>query len=162
MSIKNTLEEFYKEWSKLGYRIYITIKNPPSYISTGVLGIGIKQCEYFIIEPEGGVEYFYTKVMFSGKRIEVSLPVDDIVNMFCRKDINNQPGNLVDIIFFDPIEFMKYQTSMMNQEGLVIKEKFNHNTLTKIKSDLKLVINNKPEDIKPYDREIVRNFYLVK
>jgi hypothetical protein len=42
MNIKNTIEEFYKEWSKLGYRIYITIKNPPSYISSDVLAIGFK------------------------------------------------------------------------------------------------------------------------
>lgn len=161
MSIKNTIEEFYKEWSNLGYRIYITIKNPPSYISSGVLAIGVKQCEYFIIEPEDGVEYFYTKVMFSGKRIEVSLPVDDIVNMFCREDINNQPGDLVDIIFLDPIEFMEYQTSMLNQESLVIEEDVINNTPVKIKHNLKLVVSNKLEDIKPCKREIVRNFHIV-
>jgi hypothetical protein len=123
--------------------------------------LDLKQCEYFIIEPEDGIEYFYTKVMFSGRRVEVSLPVDDIVNMFCREDVNNQPGNLVDIIFFDPIEFMKYQTSMLNQEGLVIKQDSKYNTPVKIKPNLKLVVSNKLEDIKPCDREIVRNFHIV-
>lgn len=160
MNIKNTIEEFYKEWSKLGYRIYITIQNPIQHLSSPILGVGIKQCEYFYIEIDkvDGVECFYTKVSIKGKPLQISLPVYDIIDIFCREDINNQPGEELARFIFKPVLLTRegyfISHSLTNEEEITKDIKTKHNKL-------KLIVNNTLDDNKSDNVKIVRNFHLV-
>ena len=123
----------------------------------------------FYVDKEYG-ETLELDFLYRGVRRLLYIPIEDIYCIYAKENPNINIG----ISFNSYQELLKalYKTDwfiehlfnsnknyLNNQEGLVIKQDTKYDIPVKIKPNLKIVVSNKQEDIKPCNREIVRNFH---
>jgi len=129
----------------------------------------------FYIDNELG-ETLQIDFLYRGARKLLYIPIEDIDYIYAEENSNinigvnfNSYQELLKALYKTDwfIEHLfnsnkNYLNDKNNQEGLIIKQDSRNNKPVKIKPNyLKLVVSNKLKDIKPCNREIIRNFHIV-